>query len=264
MHSHTRLQTLKNQKNNLQLIELSPEESCHVYDHEAQGRHPYGHDWWKNPDCPFAYKYLSIDSLYPPQYFGPETWHPDVARAQEIYTYMQQTYHQVFGRPFKSILELGTGAGEITCQFHQANLDYIAVEGTTSGVAHLVGNGIQESRIIKSNLKFFEPLGRKFDLVMCTEVAEHIEPFFASKVVDNCIRHGDAVWFSGADRIWHPHYHHCNEQPIEVWDNLFAHMGFSYSIPLNRLHQRADRIYFSKQLGEMLQLPSQARDHFSS
>ncbi|MGK9369481.1 hypothetical protein ACSSWA_11325 [Melioribacter sp. Ez-97] len=91
-------------------------------------------------------------------------------------------------------------------------------------------------------------LNEKFDIVMCTEVIEHIEPFFASKIVDLCTAHADVIWFSSADRNRQPHYHHINEVSKEVWDNIFAFFGFNHFIELNRLHGRADRLYLSKEI----------------
>lgn len=234
----------------IRLIELAKEENCNIYkDDPKLGYHDYGNDWWSNSNCPYSYKYLSIDSLYPEQYFGNGVGHPNDKMAADLYRYMQDTYASLFGRNFYSILELGTGGGEITRQLAANNLDYIAVEGTEAGVRKLLANGIDEARIVKSNLKFLPPVGRMFDIAMCTEVAEHIEPFFASKVVENCIRHAEVVWFSAADRNRPAHYHHINEIHIEAWDNLFAHMGHNYLVPLNHLHERASRIYLSERLG---------------
>ncbi len=158
---------------------------------------------------------------------------------------MQETFSAVFGVKSTSVLELGTGGGEITLHFHKASLDYQAVEGTEAGAKKLLSAGIPEARISLQNLKFMKPLGRTFDLVMCTEVAEHIEPWFASKLVSNCVEHGDVVWFSAAKGDAPPHYHHMNEVPIEAWDNIFAHFRFTYHIALNQTLNRADRIYLN-------------------
>lgn len=234
----------------VRVLELSREEHCDIYkDDPDLGYHAYGNGWWSNPDCPFSYKYLSIDTLYPERYFGVGVGHPNDQMASELYAYMQSTYAALFGREFHSVLELGTGGGEITRQFAARGVDYVAVEGTEAGVRTLLANGIDDRRIVKSNLKFLPPLGRMFDIAMCTEVAEHIEPFFASKIVENCIRHSEIVWFSAADRNRPAHYHHINEIHIEAWDNLFAHMGHNYFVPLNRLHERASRLYLSDRVG---------------
>lgn len=235
------------------LIEIATEEHCVVYhSSQDQGYHPYGNDWWYNGQSPFSFKYLSIDSLYPTEYFDPHGGHPDDSASVAIYEYMQSVYSTLFGKNFSTIIELGTGGGEITQQWHKHGLDYLAVEGTQAGVQRLVASGIDPNRICHANLKFLDYQNRSFDIAMCTEVAEHIEPFYASKVVDNCIKHSDLVWFSAADRNRHAHYHHMNELDIEVWDNLFANMGHNFFIPLNGLCGRASRLYVSQRIGNLV------------
>lgn len=243
-----------------QLFEIQPEVDLAIYEDQHIGYHQFGNDWWVNGRSPFSFQYLSPDSLYPPRYFGPETGHPNIAQANELYNYMQAQFKLIFGRPFSSVIELGTGGGEITQCFHAAGLDYLAVEGTSAGVDKLRRNGIDEERIYKCNLKFMPVLQRGFELAMCTEVAEHIEPFFASKIVDNCTKHSNAVWFSAADRNRLPHYHHMNEQDIEVWDNLFATMGFRFFVPLDGRFGRASRLYLSQDAAGMLVQTGALRD----
>lgn len=231
-----------------EVVSLMQEETVQVFNQageETNGYHPYGTHWWTNPECPHSFKYLSLDALYAPIYFADGRGHPSYQQSNELYTYMQETYAALFGKPFASVLELGTGGGEITRHFRDAGLDYVAVEGTTGGVDKLLALGVPPERILKRNLKFMEALGRSFDLAMCTEVAEHIEPWFASKVVDNCVRHADVVWFSAAKGNAAPHYHHINEISIEAWDNIFAHFGFTNHVPLNGMMSRADRVYMN-------------------
>lgn len=80
-------------------------------------------------------------------------------------------------------------------------------------------------------------------------MAEHIEPWFASKVVENCTRHANAVWFSAAKGDARPHYHHSNEAPIEAWDRLFAFFGFTFGVVLDGRYGRADRLYLRGNAG---------------
>ncbi len=112
--------------------------------------------------------------------------------------------------------------------------------------------GIPNTSILHCDLKFLNPLERTFDVVMCTEVAEHIEPWFASKIVENCTRHSDVVWFSAANGSAPPHFHHMNEAPIEAWDNIFAQFDFRYHLPLSGLHGRADRVYLNHRSVQLL------------
>lgn len=234
-------------------VRVQPHEVASTADRGADWA-DYGSDWWLRADCPYGFKY--IDTLYPEEYFipdqGPSLGHPRHADAAMIYEYMQRTYAEIFGRQFGSILELGNGGGEISAQFELAKLDYVVVEGTSNGCRRLIHNGLSPDRIVQTNLKFLEPLGRRFDIVMCTEVAEHIEPFFASKIVDNCVRHGDCVWWSAARPSNVTTYEHANERSREVWDNLFAHMGFPVFLELNGMLERASRMYFSKDIIPLL------------
>ncbi len=233
--------------NGLTITEIESHALLHSLS-EDQGYHKYGNNWWSNKKCPYAFQYLKVDDLYSSEYFDSKVGHPASDIASDLYAYMQEIFLKVFNRKFISVLELGSGGGEITGQFQKENLDFIAVEGTKGGVAQLLKMGMPKDKVVHENLKFMKPLGRKFDLVMCTEVVEHIEAFFASKIVENCITHSDVVWFSVADRNRRAHYHHMNEQDIEAFDNLFAHMGFKRFIKLDGRHSRASRMYFADNL----------------
>lgn len=156
---------------------------------------------------------------------------------------MQHVYHELTGKPFASVLELGTGGGFITQQFHINDLDFFAIEGSDEGIKKLHNIGIKKEMTKKADLRIMKPLKKSFDLVMCTEVIEHIEPFFASSIVELCTAHSNYIWFSCADRKRKPHWHHINEISIEAWDNLFAFYGFNSFVKLNGLHSRADRLY---------------------
>ncbi len=231
----------------LRILEIAPEEPLDIRIDETgdDGYHRYGNAWWTQARCPYSFKYLSINTMYPAQYFTGHG-HPADRIAQDLVDYIQNVYRKLFGRDLRSVLELGSGGGEITRVFAERKLDFLTVEGTDAGIGRLREIGISGERILQHNLKFMPALERRFDLVMCTEVAEHIEPFFASKVVENCIRHSDAVWFSAADRNRAAHYHHINELPIEAWDNLFAHMGFPHLVELDGRHGRASRVYLRR------------------
>jgi hypothetical protein len=233
------------------IIEIAEDIKLNVFNKDGidQGYHNYSNAWWYNINCPYSYAYLDIESIYPKTYFTTESsGHPDKKYASDIYCYMQRIYKDIFNCKFYSVLELGTGGGNITYQFLKNNIDFTTVEGTSEGYNKLIALGIPENRILNVNLKKLIPFDKRFDIVMCTEVIEHIEPFFASKIVELCTYHSSAVWFSAADRNRLPHYHHSNEIGIEAWDNLFAYFGFNIYIPLNSLHGRADRLYFSKDL----------------
>lgn len=240
----------KTEHNGLLLHEIAKLDKKTIFhDSKDDGYNNFSSFWWSNPDCPYSYKYLHLDSLYPPFYFQPGGSHPTDQTSKELYDYMQQIFELVFGRRFNSILELGSGGGEITLQFKNHLLDFVSVEGTSAGVERLIGMGLDKQNLIQSDLRLFRGLSKKFDLVMCTEVAEHLEPTFSSKIVELCTSHADAVWFSAAEPSTAcPHYHHPNEMYSQAWDNLFAFFGFNKFVELNNMHGRAKRLYLNSTL----------------
>ncbi len=237
-------QISQTRRGGLNIVEIAGEATLtvHIDGRRDTGYHRFGNDWWLRPACPHSFKYLNIDTLYPDAYFDGHG-HPELAAARDLVDYMQDVFRAVFGRELRSVLELGSGGGEITKVMSDRGFDFVTVEGAQAGVRRLHDIGVAPERVRRHNLKFMPTLERTFDLTMCTEVAEHIEPFFASKIVENCIRHADAVWFSAADRNRAAHYHHIAELPIAAWDNLFAHMGFRHFVELDGRHERASRLY---------------------
>ncbi len=69
-------------------------------------------------------------------------------------------------------------------------------------------------------------LGRKFDMVLCLEVAEHIDEAFGAVLVETLTRHSDRVVFSAACPN-QPGQHHVNCQWPEYWQALFNRHGFA-------------------------------------
>lgn len=77
-------------------------------------------------------------------------------------------------------------------------------------------------------------LGRRFDLVQCLEVAEHLPATSAQALVETLVRHGDIVLFSAAPK-GQGGTGHINEQSYEYWRPIFARKGY---VPLDCLRPR--------------------------
>jgi 2-polyprenyl-3-methyl-5-hydroxy-6-metoxy-1,4-benzoquinol methylase len=69
-------------------------------------------------------------------------------------------------------------------------------------------------------------LNRKFDIVLCLEVAEHLAEKDAAQLIENLIRHSDLIVFSAAIPRQGGHLH-LNEQEPAYWQQLFNHRGFN-------------------------------------
>ena len=68
-------------------------------------------------------------------------------------------------------------------------------------------------------------LGRKFDLAICIELAEHLPASAADTIINSIVKHTDVVLFSGAIP-GQGGTDHLNEQWPDYWTRRFAERGF--------------------------------------
>ena len=68
-------------------------------------------------------------------------------------------------------------------------------------------------------------LGRRFDLVICLEVAEHLSADAATRFVESLTAHSDVILFSAAIPFQGGH-HHVNEQFPDYWEARFQAWGY--------------------------------------
>ena len=87
-------------------------------------------------------------------------------------------------------------------------------------------------------------LDRRFDLVQCLEVAEHVPPDASRMLIDNLTAHGHHVLFSAAVP-GQGGENHLNERTYEFWRQLFEERGYTpidFIRPL--LQHRSDVAYW--------------------
>lgn len=125
-----------------------------------------------------------------------------------------------------SLLDVGCGLGTWT----KAAIDF--------GIADAFGvDGVdisQEQLFIDSQL--FEQLdltdkwnlNRRFDVVICLEVAEHLDSVYAENLIKTLTVHSDFVVFSAAPP-WQSGQNHVNCQDPVYWQDIFNRMGFTCS-----------------------------------
>jgi SAM-dependent methyltransferase len=117
-----------------------------------------------------------------------------------------------------SVLDVGCGRGAWLVEW--------AGDGVPV-VAGIDGDYVDRSRLAIPNDSFntadisanFD-LDRKFDLVQCLEVGEHIPTARSAQLVANLVRHGAMVLFSAATPGQGGEFH-INEQPLSFWRQLF-------------------------------------------
>jgi SAM-dependent methyltransferase/4-amino-4-deoxy-L-arabinose transferase-like glycosyltransferase len=122
-----------------------------------------------------------------------------------------------------SVLDVGCGQGAWLAVWQRHGVD---------DVFGVDGSYVDRSKLLFAPGCFYahdlsQPfdLGRRFSLVECLEVAEHLPPGSAEALVDSLIRHGEVIVFSAAPPGQGGH-DHVNERSYGYWRTLFSQRGY--------------------------------------
>jgi len=130
--------------------------------------------------------------------------------------------------PVKSVLDVGCGAGAWLSVWKQHGAQVLGLDGAYVLPQSLL---IESDEFKTQDLSHAFDLGRRFDLVQCLEVAEHIPSGSSEDLVQSLCRHTDMVLFSAAPP-GQGGENHVNEQPYDYWRDLFAAQGFCMYDPV--------------------------------
>jgi SAM-dependent methyltransferase len=123
----------------------------------------------------------------------------------------------------QSILDVGCGTGTWLATASGYGIgDVTGVDGDWTKSIELK---IPSDRFVAVDLSQSFDLGRRFDLVMSLEVAEHLPETASRTFVESLSRHGDVILFSAAvpDQGGTTHV---NEQWPSYWMERFADLGY--------------------------------------
>jgi SAM-dependent methyltransferase len=125
-----------------------------------------------------------------------------------------------------SILDVGCGIGTWLRAAHDLGVSEVrGIDGQPRALGRLL---IPADRFSCHDLREPFDLGRKFDLVLCLEVAEHLPEAAAERLVRSLAAHGDTILFS-AGCPGQPGQQHINCQWPEWWQALFNKQSYSCS-----------------------------------
>lgn len=132
----------------------------------------------------------------------------------------------------QSLLDVGCGRGAWLAVAEELGVsDIRGVESTAFDRSRLV---IDPAVVAFCDLERGLSLGRRFDLVLCLEVGEHLAADSASTLIASLARHSDLVLFSAAIPLQGGDGH-VNERFPDYWAALFEAEGYR---PLDFLRPR--------------------------
>lgn len=120
-----------------------------------------------------------------------------------------------------SVVDFGCNVGEWLEYAAALNAEILGVDGPH----HRDRLRFPLDRFHVADLTVPLDLGRRFDMAICLEVAEHIPVQFSDVLIDTIARHSDQVLWSAASP-GQGGYMHINCQPVKYWQAKFEARGF--------------------------------------
>lgn len=128
----------------------------------------------------------------------------------------------------KTILEFGCGNGDLSKALANAGIAVTALDGYSTpdfaGLSNIEFHKADLNNPGQINL-LLNKLNKKFDVAICMEVAEHLNPDVSKELIDSLTRVSDIIIFSAAvpDQGGDGHI---NCRSRGYWHELFEHKGF--------------------------------------
>lgn len=119
----------------------------------------------------------------------------------------------------KRVIDLGCGSGLFLKQFEERGCKVLGVDGDGTG-----GFVLKRSQFRQADLRVEQDFG-KWDLALCLEVIEHLQPEYEDELLSTVMKSSSRVVFSGAKpgQVGTNHYN-CREK--SYWIGKFKANGY--------------------------------------
>lgn len=134
----------------------------------------------------------------------------------------------------RRVLDVGCGPGHLMAALHRRGVHVYGVDISTAAESIVIAKGLPFQRFDLTGESQLP--GSPWDLVVCCEVAEHLQEKYAVTLVEKLTEAGDVIFMTAAEP--NPNgvtgLYHYNEKPNEYWIRLMEEAGW-------RLDARATR-----------------------
>lgn len=163
----------------------------------------------------------ATDELYSSAYFASHCGLP--YERNEFWTRFFSTVadHIVRDLAPSTVLDAGCAMGFLVEALVDRGVDAVGVDISD----YAISQGRPDVRERLRTGSVLEPFDRRFDLITCIEVIEHLDPRAAERLVENLCMHSDDVLLSSTPSDYKEETH-INVNPPEHWAELFARHGF--------------------------------------
>jgi SAM-dependent methyltransferase len=168
----------------------------------------------KNNFCPIPYDMTSYDAEF-------------YNRISDRSYRSARKYAEVVAPILKpsAVIDVGCGRGAWLLAFHEFGAErLVGIDGAWNSRADMLDQCIEFSAVDLDQPAAIT-LDARFDLALCLEVAEHLQPASADDLVELLIRSSSAVLFSAAF-TGQTGRGHINEQPHTYWAEKFIARGY--------------------------------------
>ncbi len=121
----------------------------------------------------------------------------------------------------KTVLDAGCAIGLLVEALRARGVDAFGLDISEYAISQTT----PESRPFCRMGSLTDKLDRRYDLIVCIEVVEHLSPADGALVLDNLCAHTDDILFSSTP-LDRDEPTHLNVQEPEIWAELFAQRGF--------------------------------------
>jgi len=180
-------------------------------------------NWWYNNTDPDSFKILQLDNIYEISYYSNHDRNLIQNEIKEVTKIIFNEVESYYNKNNIDTIEFGCGGGWFSKEILNYTINLTCVEGCKNGVDDFKKN--LDKDIIHHDLRYPFIADKKYELAICMEIAEHLEPPFAGTLIYTLTQSSDLIYFTFCEPR-KKHIHHPNEQYLLYWENIFNFFNF--------------------------------------